>query len=111
MNAIIKAILVRAKEVISDPVHWTKGANARDIYGTALPRVSSGTYSFCALGAIGVASDGAPDDVVQTAMNILGFARGDGRLTCSDYNDDPKRTHAEVMAWFDRAIKAEEDKP
>ena len=62
---------------------------------------SSGTRSSAALGWLGI-DTGA-------ALKALKCAIGNGHEIVP-WNDAPERTHAEVMAAFDRAIAAEQAK-
>lgn len=78
--------LKSARERISDPAHWGKKRFNLD-----------GVY--CALGALLVARDGDMDEACEYLRRAC---------DCESiivWNDVPSRTHAEVLAAFDRAIE------
>jgi hypothetical protein len=81
-------ILVRARKLIDHPRHWGQGMSEK----------RPGTY--CAHEAIIAAADGVPFDAVRAFSNSL------DEPNIVRWNDDKKRTHAEVLAAFDRAIEA-----
>lgn len=83
-----KEIFERAKELINTPEKWMQ-------YG-------SGITSFCVLGSLA--------EVLQSSTLSVSrlFARANGLeeyyIAIAEWNDTPGRTHAEVMAAFDKAI-------
>lgn len=82
MNA--SSVLVAAREMLANPENWIRG------------RSRSADGKHCMVDALWKAS-GASE-----AMATLAEAIGGGSI--SAWNDAEGRTHAEVMAAFDRAI-------
>lgn len=83
-------ILIAARALIDTPKKWVKSAYHRE---------KNGLHSYCAAGAL--ISVEAPG---RTAYDCL--AEAIGYRCVSDWNDAPERTHAEVLAAFDKAIAA-----
>lgn len=99
--------LREARAFIDTPEKWTQGANARDAVGLPVPVSARGAVCFCSAGAViravpSVDFSSAASQLVEAA-GIVSFTVEHG-LTV--WNDDPERTHAEVLAAFDRAIEA-----
>lgn len=91
----VKDDLIAAKALIADPACWFKGAY-KSMNGAAI----------CASQAI-IAVLGDKDGYTSSALwNALSDARPEGFASVSGYNDDPKTTHGDIMALFDRAINA-----
>jgi hypothetical protein len=114
-------ILKRAREILSKPESWIKGAFAADKNGLAVGACGLDACSWCAEGALKEASaqlgNGRylPISVFQSLEaqipeEIQNHARKNAKSLIPFYNDAEERTHEEVMAWFDKAIQAEEKK-
>src|SRR5262249_47274410 len=96
------AVLVRARELISDERGWCKRGFAFTWLDIPVPVGSRYARRFCALGAINRAGrelalpveDASKALEWQTVRPVV------------DWNDDKVRTHAEVVAAFDAAIAA-----
>lgn len=86
------ATLKAARKLIERPDSWCQGT------------FLSNDGRRCASGAL--VDVGA--SLCDTSYTALGFACGNS-IVC-EWNDAPKRTHAEVLAAFDRAIELEEAK-
>jgi len=93
----VRSVIDRLKwgrERIADPKHWQKGAaefNGR----------------FCALGAIGFhRSETHSLEARRFLMRALSriCRKPHGVVSVSTYNDNPRRTHAQIMRMFDTAI-------
>lgn len=92
-------VLKAARELISDPKHWTQYLFARDDNGNSTQPVSVRAVCWCALGAIDRVSgddESAGDDALDALMEVV----EEGNV--STFNDS--HTHPEVMALFDAAI-------
>ena len=92
-------VLREARELISDPSHWTQGALARGIDGKASDVMYplGCVVSWCASGAclrVGGLVEG------YRALELL--RRAIGSRGAATYNDS--HTHAEVLAMFTKAI-------
>ena len=106
MNATLE-ILKKARELISDPSRWTQGTYARNSNGSQEFIMSPAAVCFCTIGAVRRVCG---DKSYGHALFSLAARLPDPPLELSDFNDAPNRTHAEVLALFDKAIKAEEAK-
>lgn len=92
-------VLRGARELLSDPARWTKGVNARDAAGERVGILSVDAACWCMWGALDkVRGTSGWDDAVEALRAAVGGAP----VSC--WNDAPARTHAEVLAAFDRAI-------
>lgn len=95
-----KEILVAARAKILDPIHWTRYAASRDSAGNSLSDVSNPrATSWCAMGAVCSVSNRVSPPVM--ALSRFSCGMGAGR-----FNDS--RSHREVIAMFDAAIRAED---
>jgi hypothetical protein len=89
-------VLRDARALIDTPEKWCKGI------------MRSGGRR-CAVGAVSDATGGEMhmrESEANAAFGALARAAGGRRIYL--LNDDPKTTHADVIAAFDRAIAAEE---
>jgi hypothetical protein len=96
------AVLARARELIADEDRWCRRSFARSWLNIPVPVQSVAARRFCTIGAIMHA--GRKLGVrIEEARNVLEWhiAR-----PIEQWNDDPERTHAEVIAAFDGAIAA-----
>lgn len=116
-------ILKEAKAIIADPSRWTKGAFARDKYGTKVYALAPAATCFCALGAVYKAADAygadeyhdlapklfGPDydctyetpQEMQKALDALSDNTEDGIVQVNDEDG-----HEAVLAVFDKAISS-----
>ena len=96
------AVLVRAREIISDERRWCKRAFAFNWLGIPVSAGSRYARRFCAVGAIIRAGRELrlPVDDASRALEWQTVR------PVADWNDDKVRTHAEVVAAFDAAIAA-----
>lgn len=99
-------LLRTARDVISEPEHWTKGWYFRNADGKELTShlsdQMSQAVSFCSLGAIHQANGGwsgtAPGELaLQATLNARNIA-----LSVPVFND--LSSHEEVLALFDETI-------
>lgn len=96
-------ILKEARELVSRG--WTQGFYARGHYGSPVSVDSNSAICFCALGA-----------VVRIGNDNFNFIRAKDVLTANlvdfdsviSFNDHPDTKFDDVIALFDRAIKAQE---
>ena len=126
-----KEVLIEARELISDPEHWTQGAFAEhqdydddEIYFDETEPNAPDACRWCASGAIAKIED--TDSPLWQDLEPLAAELG-WRLADQDnpylgsqpddewaqdraidviarFNDNPNTTHADVLALFDRAI-------
>lgn len=103
-----KEILIAAQAKIEAPERWVKGKFASLADGRKCYPDNERAVCFCAEGA--VFASGARWAAKAKALRFLrDVAVGDEFTSIPDWNDAPDRTHAEVLAAFDRAIAAAGD--
>jgi len=95
-------VLARARELIADERRWCRRSFARGWAGVPVSAKSTIAQRFCALGAIMRAAHelDVPAEDARTALEWQ-IAH-----STQDWNDDPARRHAEVIAKFEAAIAA-----
>lgn len=98
-------VLITARAILASPSSWTKGEAARTENDLPTWVDDLQATRFCVVGAIRRAIFvlyGSPTQhrITAQVLGALGFNEPD----CMDWNDDPDRTHAEVLALFDAAI-------
>lgn len=104
LDQAAKLVLRKAAVLLKPPEAWTKGRMARDRFREPVPPMSSRATCWCASGAIRVNAWGDSLELFQIrrrAYQLLGEAAGD--MSIINWNDAPERTHAEVLAAFERA--------
>ena len=96
------AVLALARALLADERRWCRGSFARGWREIPVPVRSVFARRYCALGAIMRAGRklGLP---FKDAANALEWQT---RRPVPNWNDDPWRTHADVIAAFDGAIAA-----
>lgn len=92
-------ILIKARELIADPAHWTQGELARNDVGAYRHPLALEAVCFCSIGALERAANGEYDDAYYQARARL---RGTLNRCIASFNDT--HTHAQVLAKFDEAI-------
>lgn len=96
----VVAELRAARALIDSPEKWTQGAFARRADSEHACSIRDvGATRFCAAGAVVRAGGGG--DATAALREATGHFGG-----LYAWNDAPERTHAEVLAVFDRAIAA-----
>lgn len=95
--------LKAAKARIEEEEHWNKGEYAVDGDGMRCGPTSYRAYAYCAVGALCAETKrGGARVRFHPAYEFLGRAVPGGFIT--DFNDS--KTHSEVLAAFDEAIRA-----
>jgi len=103
-----KAILIRARELIYDPEHWTQMAFARDVIGASCEPENKYAASWCARGAVRRAAHEITGGAgFGYAVNALIRAIKTG--SCIMVFNDMEATHADLIDTFNRAIDSVED--
>lgn len=107
-------ILKAARGRLSDPDHWYQGEYACDEDGAYIAANSERACKWCAAGAVLAELDrdiavGEPE-VADALEPLVGAISGqppadDMVQEIASFNDDPDRTHAEILALYDRAIE------
>lgn len=103
-------VLKKAKALL-ETKGWTKGHLAEDKDGVPTHSLSTRATCFCAIGAIERACGREPFNAlaVGPAIDALTDVLPSSYAEPADYNDAPRRTKAQVLALFDRAIKLAEE--
>lgn len=101
-------ILRAARAKIEKPEAWAKGGFACDARGYAVGARNPLAICFCSIGAIrrvtaSFAEELAARDVLSEIVEAIGM------YGLAEWNDAPERTHAEVLAAFDKAISLAEE--
>ena len=91
-------VLVKARNLISEPERWTQNHSARNAFGDWTDTLSAEAVCWCAVGAIARV---APDKESWNGA-IAQLKIETKPLSVGDFNDT--HTHAEVLAAFDKAI-------
>jgi hypothetical protein len=98
-------VLIAARNRIAEPERWTKGAYARDADGR---RLSSSNHPsatcWCLLGAL-EAIDSYARERLDAAYIIEDILDDISSASIALWNDDPRRTHSEVLSLLDDAIE------
>lgn len=105
-------VLKSALKTLRDPARWTKGEYARNAEGCGMGDVhSSAAVCFCSKGAI----LRAPAANARYAIGLGCVVAANGAYLVLEtilggqsivlWNDAPERTHAEVVAVFEKAVE------
>lgn len=102
-------VLKEARQLISKPSAWCRGASARDDFGNPCVPWHPNARRWCAVGALRRAHTGlsVPGGIpIPGAAYLQSFVpEGMTRYaSLTVFNDHPLRTHDEVLAVFDAAI-------
>ena len=111
MNTNLHDILVKGKDLISDPERWTKGYAARDKKGIRVIAMSEDAVKWCMIGAIRkvVDEEEYSHELHMAQVLLRRHLPGNHRLLF-EFNDDRATTHEDVMTLFDKAIEEEREK-
>lgn len=106
MNA--RDILTAARAKITNRVSWVQGWDAQDGGGFEAPPTSGIACAWCSNGAIASVDGPMPESKKARAYlaSAMGNAYRHPEQSIVAFNDT--KTHTEVLAAFDRAIKAAE---
>lgn len=108
-NDTMSQVLRAARALIENPEKWIKGAEAQDAEGRRVTPNDVRAVCWCVTGAIERAL-GSDDEYRPMITAARVFADAVGARYAYVYNDRKDVTHADVMAAFDRAIAAAEDR-
>lgn len=95
-----REVLIAARALIAKG--WTQGYLARDERGLVTRPSGDEAVCWCCIGALSAVAKCGP---IWSAVDALSGAVG-GAGQIARWNDAPKRTQAEVLEAFDRAIAA-----
>lgn len=98
-------ILTAARALLEKPEAWCQGQSAKDAKGKRVRWESDAACSWCVLGAVSRAlgHKWTPMDY-SAAVTALGAQTRP--FSPQGWNDRSERTHADVLALFDKAIAA-----
>ena len=114
----VKAVLRRARDILTPESAWMGGGYATDKSGNTVPPHSSAACRWCLTGAIYRHAMPSPSfdfslvdavvDRLLLGIDIQPDPARPGYMFCAliRWNDVSERTHAEVLALLDRAIAA-----
>lgn len=103
----IKEVLQKARALIADPERWTREALARTSEGWEVRGDNPTACRWCVVGAIQAIALGAGVATWPATVALLPFIPHHADVP--SWNDDPKTTHADVLAAFDAAIARAEE--
>lgn len=91
-------VLREARRLLDVPEAWTKGSRARDERGRPILPGSPEAVCWCLYGACERASNGEEFPATSAICCEL------GRSNLGGWNDEPGRTHADVIGLLDQVI-------
>ena len=107
MNEVL-SVLKGARELLSDPERWTRGAFARDRKGGPVTPFNPRACQWCVTGAINATSSigcACANRGAALALWKTLVERGDHTRLVAQFNDDPCTAHADVLALLDATIE------
>ena len=87
---------MKAHELLSDPNKWTKDVLARRHDGSPVPPTSPAACSFCIVGALYHCYPSEQAMKIWIKLDEEFYDKNDEK-GIGDWNDDPSRTHEEVV--------------
>lgn len=104
-------VLQAVRDRLREPQDWTQGAWARDNFGKPVGVFHLGAVCWCLDGALGLACesfvgrDSAVRELARTnSMLVDDYTDASLLAWVRRWNDDPDRTHAEVIDLIDRTM-------
>lgn len=94
-------IFARAREILAEPSAWIKGEDACDAFNEPVDVDAISATRFCVGGAIDRAAFELDrrGEAYGACDELAAFMGAD---TVAEWNDEPDRTHAEVLAVLDK---------
>lgn len=100
----LKTDLQQVRDLLADPKRWTQGSYARDADGNPLSYRHPDAVCLCLDGAV-IEIAGDTEGARYTEMQAHLEAQNDGN-NYANFNDAEDTTHADVLAFLDKAIAA-----
>jgi len=103
-------VLKGARDLLADPERWCKGAFALDAHGNLLADgFEPGACKWCLAGAIEKISGRSSMEYEPALGRLNRIVQGSANtpITLVSWHDEEERTHAEVLALLDAAIRLE----
>ena len=93
-----------ARQILSDPTHWTIGSFARSKTGRDVSPLDPEAVSFCLLGVLAKVNglNRKYNDTHDLSSYIRSHLPEGANLVC--FNDDPLTKHEDVLDLLDRTI-------
>lgn len=91
---------MKLSELLAKPENWTQEHQACDAQGNSVSELAPTAVSWCLLGAIKKLYPDSPSirDGIRTKIFMaINSPRLFGRIGITDWNDNPKRKHEEVL--------------
>jgi hypothetical protein len=122
-NQQLLPVYKEAREILSDPSRWTKGALARNSDGVITRVGDDDACTFCTLGAIQRAaikleivsgdigfvyqhpSESLARPILEVRNAPSGLSHDDKIEFVTDFNDDKHTEHKDVLAMFDKVVE------
>lgn len=96
MNTLERLILARA--IIEDPARWTRRCIARSRFDDEVLPHDPRAVCWCAMGACILAGGNSSGALMGVLSDEF------PKETLPSFNDDERRSHADILNLFDRAI-------
>lgn len=109
MTTIYEA-LVAAKNLISNPDNWTQEVSARDCTGNYIYSSNPEAVCWCSVGALHKVTKDDWPLIDKTVKHLRLFLEQELKYYDGIANFNDSHTHAEVMAFWDKAIAAAKEK-
>lgn len=105
-------VLRKGRKEIEDPTHWIKGEAAATAEGAPVDPTDPRAVCFCAIGSVRkYSTEPSGRGMINTYPGLKAMAALRAAipseapaLRIPTFNDNPKTTHADILALFDRAI-------
>ena len=108
-----KQVLINARALIADPAHWTRGTLASTSDDHQVEWYDHSATKWCAMGAIYRAANdlvGNPKEATRISNEVATSVCPLGWLRVSLPTINDARGHAAVLAVFDKALQADNNR-
>jgi len=103
----VESIFIGMRELLAEPRSWTQGTFARTAAGEPCAPTSLDAACWCVSGAAMCVARHSLNNFELAGAAVRRLLSAIGAQAIGAWNDDPHRTHAEVLAALDRAIVRE----
>lgn len=94
----------RLRVLLTPEKAWTKGASARDDFGSQVPPTSPAATCYCLIGGAYKVTGGGDCYVDARELLIRQLEQDDMFAGLSQFNDSIVTDHADVLAFLDRVL-------
>lgn len=102
--------LVAAKNLISNPDNWTQEAVARDSHGADTYSLNTDAVCWCSIGALHKVTKNNSLVITSAAKHLRFVLEQEHKDYDGIAHFNDSHTHAEVMAFWNKAIAAAKEK-